>query len=98
MYKRLYTFLNKNNAIHSIQFGFTQQCSTSLVLINITKIIRKALGEGKIGSGVFVDLQKGFVTVDRKVLLAKLNHYGICGFPNDWLISFFLIGIHSMQG
>ena len=71
MYKRLYTFLNKN-VIYNLQFGFRQQYSTSHVLINITENIRKALDDKNIGGGVFVDL-----------LLAKLNHYGIRGVSND---------------
>ena len=58
MYKRLYTFLNKNNVIYNLQFGFRQQYSTSHALINITENIRKALDDGNIGYGVFVDLQK----------------------------------------
>ena len=32
--KRLYTFLNKNNIIYNLQFGFRQQYSTSHALIN----------------------------------------------------------------
>ena len=28
MYKRLYTFLNNNNIIYNLQFGFRQQYST----------------------------------------------------------------------
>ena len=36
MYKRLYTFLNQNNAICNLWFGFRQQYSTSHALINIT--------------------------------------------------------------
>ena len=37
MYKRLYNFLNKNNVIYNLQFGFRQQYSTSHALINITE-------------------------------------------------------------
>ena len=47
-----------------------------------------ALDEGIIGCGVFVDLQKVFDTVDHQILLAKLNHYGICGVSNDWFKSY----------
>ena len=52
MYKRLHTFLNKNNVISNLQFGFRQQYSTSHALFNITENLRKALDNGNIGCGV----------------------------------------------
>ena len=67
MYKRLYAFLNNNNnAMYNLQFGVRQQYSISHALINITEHIRKALDDGNIGCGVFVDLQKAFDTVVKK--------------------------------
>ena len=75
MYKRLYIFLNNNNIIYNMQFGFRQQYSTSHALINVTENIRKALDDGNIGCGLFVALQKAFDTGDHLILLAKLNHY-----------------------
>ena len=94
MYKRFYTFLNNNNVIYNIQFGFRQQYSRSHALINITGNIRKALDDGNkalddgnIGYAVFADLKKAFDTVDQKKLLAKLNHCGIRGVSDDWFTS-----------
>ena len=60
MYKRLHTFLDNKNIIYDLQFGFRQQYCTSHALINITENIRKALDDGNIDFGVYVDLQKAF--------------------------------------
>ena len=90
MYKRLYTFLNKNNVICNLQFEFRQQYSVSHALTSITENIRKALDDGNIGCGVFVDFcRKAFDTVDHQMLLVKLDHYGIRGVSNDWFKSYF---------
>ena len=77
MYKQVYNFLNENNIIYNLQFGFRQRFSASHALINLTENIRQALDEGYIGCGIFVDLQKVFDTVDHEILLSKLDYYGI---------------------
>ena len=71
MYKRLYTFLNNNNMIYDLQFGFRQQYSTSHALINITENIRKTLDDENIGCGVFVDLQKSLNLSKRNLKVFK---------------------------
>ena len=88
MYKRFYTFLNKNIIIYNLQFWLRQQYSTSHAVIKITENIRKALDDGNIGCGVFADLQKSFDVVDHQIFLAKLNHCRICGVSNDWFKSY----------
>ena len=56
--------------------------------MNITENIRKALDDGNIACGVFIDLYKAFGTLDHQILSAKLNHHGICGVSNDWFKSY----------
>ena len=85
MYTRLYTFLNSNNIIHNLQFGFRQHYSTCYALINLAENIRIALDEANIGCGGLIDLQKAFDTVDHQILLAKLRHYGIRGIRKSYL-------------
>ena len=87
MYKRLHTFLNNNNITYNLQFRFKQNYFTSHALIDVTENIRKALDDGNIGCGVLLDSQKTFYTVDHQILLATLNHCGICGVSNDWVKS-----------
>ena len=79
MYKRLSNFLEINNLIYSLQFGFRQKHSTTHASINVTESIRQTLDEGSFGCGIFVDLQKAFDTVGQNILLHKLERYGICG-------------------
>ena len=83
MYKCLYKFLNDNNILYDLQFGFRQNFSTTHALINLTENIRQALDEGKIGCGIFVDLQKAFDTVEHEILLSKLDHYGVRRLTNN---------------
>ena len=77
MYKRLSNFLDINNLIYSLQFGFRPKYSTNHALINLTESIRQSLDKGSFGCGIFGDLQKVFDTVDYKILLHKLEHYRI---------------------
>ena len=56
MNKRLSNFLDINNLIYLLQFGFQPKYSTTHTLINTTESIRQSLEEGSFGSGLFVDL------------------------------------------
>ena len=97
MYNRLYTFLGQNNVIYNHRFGFRQQYSTSHAIINITENIRKALDDGKIEFGVFVDLQTYFDTVHHQILLAKFNTMGLVEFQTIGLNLICLIAIIMYQ-
>ena len=55
---------------------------------NLPESVSQTLDEGSFVFGIFVDLQKAFDTVDHKILLHKLEYYGIRGVCNDWFKSY----------
>ena len=88
IFKRVYKFIEKNEILYPLQYGFRSKHSTTHALINITEKIRSALDHNKVSCGIFVDLQKAFDTVNHKILLQKLNYYGYRGVINDWFRSY----------
>ena len=58
IYKRIYNFIEIDECLYSLQFGFRAKHSTTHALINITEKIRSALDQDKFASGIIVDLQK----------------------------------------
>ena len=90
LHKRLYSFLCKYNCIYINQLGFRKHHSKIHALIGITEHIRYALDNNDIACGIFIDPQKAFDTVDDKILVNKLAHYGIRGLANDWFKSYLL--------
>ena len=67
------------------------ECPTVDALITLTEKVRKSLDDGQYSCGVFIDLQKAFGTVDHKILLKKLELYGIRGIANRWFKSYLSI-------
>ena len=87
-YIHLINFINKHNLLYKYQFGFRREHSTSHALITLVNEITKALDEGNLMAGVFIDLKKAFDTVNHSILLRKLYAYGIRGSMHDWLKSY----------
>ena len=88
MYKRLESFIKKNDLISKFQYGFRTKHSTEHAILDIINTIQTNMDNKLYSCGVFIDLCKAFDTVDHDILLYKLHHYGIRGTINDWFSSY----------
>ena len=88
MYNRLIKFLDKFSILYEYQFGFRRKRSTHMALISLIDKLTKAIENGEYVIGVFLEFSKAFDTVDHKILLDKLYHYGVRGCAHKWFISY----------
>ena len=84
IYNRLLTYLDKMHILSSNQYGFRKNYSTYMALIELIDSLSHSIDNNEYTIGIFVDLSEAFDTVDHKILISKLNHYGIRGTPLMW--------------
>lgn len=85
---RLDSFIEKNQLLSECQYGFRNNRSTALALLQITENITAAIENKQNTIGVFIDLKKAFDTIDHSILLKKLQTYGIRGRAWNWVRSY----------
>ena len=88
MHKRLSTYLTKFDLLTHNQYGFRENHSTYMALINLIDRISEEIENNHVTLGIFIDLSKAFDTINHKILIDKLNAYGIRGTANDWFKSY----------
>ena len=88
VYNRLINFLYLNDTLYKYQFGFREQHSTELALILLLDKITEAIENNEYSVAIFLDLSKAFDMVNHKILLSKLEFYGVRGLPLQWFNSY----------
>lgn len=76
---RLISFTNRFNLINSAQYGFRRNKSTELALLAQKELILDNFERKNMVLGLFLDFSKAFDLINHKILLQKLDHYGIRG-------------------
>ena len=82
------SFLDSNNIIYNSQYGFREKHSTTDAIMELTTEIIKAKENHKKTISVFLDLGKAFDTLEPKILLAKMEIYGLRGIVHKWFMSY----------
>ena len=83
IYDQLYKYLPSNKHLYSDQYGFRHLHSVVSCLLKCTNDWYFNIDRGKCTAMIFIDLKKAFDTVDHKILLDKMHHYGIDGLEHQ---------------
>jgi len=88
MQKQLSHFINSNNILSPVQFGFVRNSSTSDAILEFLDNICNSLEKKHSVMAVFLDFSKAFDTVQHDILLQKLDFLGIRGITLKWFESY----------
>ena len=79
LHKRIYDFLESEKLISKTQFGFRKGHSTEHAVIHFMDYVTKHLENGKHIIGLYLDTKKAFDSINHRILLSKMNSYGLRG-------------------
>ena len=85
---RLMHYFYRNNLFNTVQFGFLAGMSTQDALLYVTEKIYTNLHNKLSTLAIYIDFSKCFDTLNRTILLKKLEIYGIRGIPLQLLKSY----------
>ena len=78
---RLLHYFYRNNLFNTSQFGFLAELSTQDAILHVTEKIYNNLNNSLSTLAVYIDFSKCFDTLNRDILIKKLEIYGIRGCP-----------------
>ena len=83
MFIRVCFYFERFSLLYHRQYGFRNKHSTIDALVDFTENLRSVSKRGNIFS-FFLDLSKAFDTIDHKMMIKKLERYGIRGNGLKW--------------
>ncbi len=90
MRKNLVRYLENNELMSKNQHGFRKKRSCMTQLLSHIEEIYGALNKDNEVDVIYLDFAKAFDKVDHRVLLAKLERYGVNGRALAWIKEFLL--------
>ena len=88
MHNRILNFLESNNSLFDMQYGFRPGRSCEHALLKAQSILLSSMSKRQISLLLLIDFSKAFDMVEHSILLNKLEHYGIRGNVLKWMTSY----------
>ena len=88
VYERVYQFLVKTGQICETQYGFRPKHSCEHAITQVIGSTLKNLECNKKTIAVMLDLSKAFDTIDHKIMIQKLELFGVRGVCLSWFRSY----------
>ena len=88
MHCRIMNFLESNNSLFEMQYGFRPGRSCEHALLNAQNSLLESLSKRQISLLLLIDFSKAFDMVEHPILIKKLEHYGIRGVALKWIQSY----------
>ena len=84
----LVSFLNDNNVLNPLQFGFRKLHSTYMPIVHMYDKVTEYLQNNEMTCAIYLDLKKAFDTVSFEILCKKIKKIGIRGAFSKMLESY----------
>ena len=81
-------YFENNDLIFKTQYGFRKNHSTEFASLHLTDYLNFKMDQMSTPLSIFLDLSKAFDTLDHKILLSTLKHYGINGISYNLLSTY----------
>ena len=90
MFNRITDFVTKNKILNDNRYGFREQRSTYMALLQLLGKVTNELDNNHYSIRVFLNLSKAFDTINHGILIDKLQCYGIRGVATNWIHNYHL--------
>ena len=88
IFNQLYEFFVQQKLFYNAQYGFRTEHSTEYAALELVDRVMCEMDKNYTPINVYLDLSKAFDTLDHKILLDKLQYYGINGVAHRLLESY----------